>query len=138
MARKVFSMPPQNTATQPQANHFIGALAQAMIDNVAGLQQAVDRVAAIAMEGGKPDRELIVAFQAFDRLKQEFEAVGLALRKLSRSGATTNTAADAIGTIAVSDLKNRLNGYLAHALIASADDADTALQEACGEDEQVF
>ncbi|QYK44170.1 MAG: hypothetical protein KF794_10240 [Xanthobacteraceae bacterium] len=131
-------MPPQNTATQPQANHFIGALAQAMIDNVAGLQQAVDRVAAIAMEGGKPDRELIVAFQAFDRLKQEFEAVGLALRKLSRSGATASTAADAIGTITVSDLKNRLNGYLAHALIASADDADTALQEACGEDEQVF
>jgi hypothetical protein len=68
------------------------------------------------MGSGKPSRELVVTLQAFDRLKQEFEALGDALARYAES---TNTlplsgaermqvGRDIIAAISVADLKDRL------------------------------
>ena len=61
------------------------------------------------------DRDLVVTLQSFDRLKQEFEALGDALTHYAESHATPISGAEraqveqnVIAAITVSDLKERL------------------------------
>ena len=68
------------------------------------------------MGSGRPDRELIVTLQSFDRLKQEFEALGDALTRYAGSTNDVPLAGeeraqlgqDVIAAITVHDLKDRL------------------------------
>ena len=52
-----------------------------LLDNVLRLEETVGRVTDLVMGSGRPDRELVVTLQSFDRLKQEFEALGDALTR---------------------------------------------------------
>lgn len=53
---------------------FLAVFAALLLDNVLRLDETVGQVTDLVMGSGKPDRELIVTLQSFDRLKQEFEA----------------------------------------------------------------
>ena len=91
-------------------------LATLFLDNVRELEDTVDRVTDLVMRDGKPDRELIMTLQSFDRLKQEFEALSGALARYAQSTDALPLAGDeprapfgrdVIHDIALSDLKDR-------------------------------
>jgi hypothetical protein len=95
---------------------FLSVFAALLLDNVLRFEETANRVTNLVMSQGRPDRELIVALQSFDRLKQEFEALGDAL---TRYAETTNTlpaigeeraqlGRDVITAITVADLRDRL------------------------------
>jgi hypothetical protein len=95
---------------------FLAVFAALLLDNVLRLEETVARVTDLIMSSGRPDRELVVTLQSFDRLKQEFEALGDALTRYAES---TNTVPpdgeeriqfgeEVIGAITVADLKDRL------------------------------
>jgi hypothetical protein len=95
---------------------FLAVFAALLLDNVLRLEETVGRVTDLIMSSGRPDRELVVTLQSFDRLKQEFEALGDALTRYAES--TNAIPADGeervqlgqevIGAITVADLKDRL------------------------------
>ncbi len=95
---------------------FLAVFAALLLDNALRLEETVGRVTDLVMAVGRPDREMIVTLQSFDRLKQEFEALGDALTHYAE--ATNITPLDgeehaqheqnAIATITVADLKDRL------------------------------
>ncbi len=64
---------------------FLSVFAALLLDDVLRLEEISGRVTELVMGAGRPDRELIVSLQAFDRLKQEFEALGDALAKYAES-----------------------------------------------------
>ena len=95
---------------------FLAVFAALLLDNVLRLEETVARVTDLIMSSGRPDRELVVTLQSFDRLKQEFEALGDALTRYAES---TNAippdgeeriqlGEEVIGAITVADLKDRL------------------------------
>lgn len=86
-----------------------------LLDNVVHLEETVARVSDLVMSSGKPSRDLVVALQSFDRLKQEFEALGDALTRYAESHTTPISGAEraqveqnVIDAITVADLKARL------------------------------
>jgi hypothetical protein len=95
---------------------FLAVFAALLLDNVLRLEETVGRVTDLIMSSGRPDRELVVTLQSFDRLKQEFEALGDALTRYAES--TNAIPADGeqriqlgeevISAITVADLKDRL------------------------------
>ena len=95
---------------------FLAVFAALLLDNVLRLEETVGRVTDLIMSSGRPDRELVVTLQSFDRLKQEFEALGDALTRYAES---TNAVPpdgkervqlgqEVISAITVADLKDRL------------------------------
>ena len=95
---------------------FLAVFAALLLDNVLRLEETVGRVTDLIMSSGRPDRELVVTLQSFDRLKQEFEALGDALTRYAES---TNAVPpdgeeriqlgeEVISGITVADLKDRL------------------------------
>jgi hypothetical protein len=95
---------------------FLAVFAALLLDNVLRLEETVGRVTDLIMSSGRPDRELVVTLQSFDRLKQEFEALGDALTRYAES---TNAippdgeervqlGEEVISAITVADLKDRL------------------------------
>jgi hypothetical protein len=95
---------------------FLAVFAALLLDNVLRLEETVARVTDLIMSSGRPDRELVVTLQSFDRLKQEFEALGDALTRYAES---TNAVPpdgeervqlgeEVISGITVADLKDRL------------------------------
>ena len=79
----------------------------------------------LVMRDGKPDRELIVTLQSFDRLKQEFEALSGALARYAQSTDALPLAGDeprapfgrdVIHDITLSDLKERFLDRLENGL----------------------
>jgi hypothetical protein len=95
---------------------FLAVFAALLLDNVLRLEETVGRVTDLIMSSGRPDRELVVTLQSFDRLKQEFEALGDALTRYAES---TNAippdgeeriqlGQEVIDAITVADLKDRL------------------------------
>ena len=95
---------------------FLAVFAALLLDNVLRLEETVGRVTDLIMSSGRPDRELVVTLQSFDRLKQEFEALGDALTRYAES---TNAVPpdgkervqlgqEVISAITVADLKARL------------------------------
>ena len=95
---------------------FLAVFAALLLDNVLRLDESVGQVTDLVMARGKPDRELVVALQGFDRLKQEFEALGDALTRYA--DASNGTALgeheraqleqSVIAAISLHDLKDRL------------------------------
>ena len=87
-----------------------------LLDNVLRFEETANQVTKLVMSTGRPDRELIVALQSFDRLKQEFEALGDALTRYAESTNALPMAGeerarlgrDVVDSITVADLKNRL------------------------------
>ena len=103
---------------KPAANDvgaFLAVFAALLLDNVVRLEETVGGVTDLVMGNGHPSREMIVTLQNFDRLKQEFEALGDAL---TRYAAVSNKSSDGvtglaalernvISGITVADLKDR-------------------------------
>lgn len=101
--------------TDNDVSAFLAVLAALLLDNVLQLDETVGRVTDFVMSN-KPDRDTIVTLQSFDRIKQEFEALGDALARYAQAhGATPESGAarlqlghDVIAGITVADLKDRL------------------------------
>ena len=95
---------------------FLSVFAALLLDNVMRLDETVGRVTDLVIGGGRPDRELVVALQGFDRLKQEFEALGDALTRYAESTNTVPASGEeraqlgqaVIGAITLHELKDRL------------------------------
>lgn len=95
---------------------FIAVFAALLLDNVLRLEETVDQVTKLVMGSGRPDRELIVTLQSFDRHKQEFEALGDALTRYAAAANDGTLDNDqraqleqkVISAITVADLKDRL------------------------------
>jgi hypothetical protein len=95
---------------------FLSVLAALMLDNTLRLEETAGRVTELIMSSGRPEREMVVTLQSFDRLKQEFEALGDALARYAESANTLPQAGEdrhqlgreVIATIALADLKDRL------------------------------
>jgi hypothetical protein len=94
---------------------FLAVFAALLLDNVLRLDETFGRVTDFVM-GHKPDRETVVTLQSFDRLKQEFEALGDALARYAQASnaasmsgiARSHLEQHVIGGITVADLKDRL------------------------------
>jgi hypothetical protein len=95
---------------------FLAVFAALLLDTVLRFEETVGRVTDLVMGLGRPDREMVVTLQSFDRLKQEFEALGDALTRYAEA---TNVASmdgeeraqleqNVIAAITVADLKDRL------------------------------
>jgi hypothetical protein len=105
---------------------LLGVLATLFLDNVRELEDTVARVTDLVMRDSKPDRELIVTLQSFDRLKQEFEALSGALARYADSTHTLLPLAndeprqpfgrDVIHDITLADLKERFLDRLENGL----------------------
>ena len=95
---------------------FLAVFAALLLDNVLRLEETVGRVTDLVMGSGRPDREMIVTLQSFDRLKQEFEALGDALSRYAEATNATPLVGEeraqleknVIAAITVADLKDRL------------------------------
>lgn len=96
---------------------FLSVFAALLLDNVLHFEDASSRVTDLVMGAtARPDRDLIVALQAFDRLKQEFEALGDALTRYAKSINAVPFAGeeraqlgrDVVAKITIADLKDRL------------------------------
>ncbi len=109
---------------KPSANEFgrmdeirrlLTIFAALFIDNVRHLDDTVANVTSLIMREGRPDNDLIVTLQSFDRLKQEFEALGGALAQYAEA-ANPNLADDqvmelgraVVNAITLADLKARM------------------------------
>ena len=94
---------------------FLAVFAALLLDNALRLDETVGRVTDFVM-ASKPSRELIVTLQSFDRLKQEFEALGDALTRYAEATNSVPLSTEArsqleqniIEGITVADLKDRL------------------------------
>ncbi|MFN3350167.1 hypothetical protein [Pseudorhodoplanes sp.] len=104
---------------------LLGVLATLFLDNVRELEDTVARVTELVMRDSKPDRELIVTLQSFDRLKQEFEALSGALARyaastqalpLETSEPRAPFGRDVIHEIVLADLKERFLDRLENGL----------------------
>ncbi|HWP26602.1 MAG TPA: hypothetical protein VNL39_09705 [Xanthobacteraceae bacterium] len=95
---------------------FLSTFAALLLENVWRFEETANRVTDLVMDSGRRDRELIVTLQGFDRLKQEFEALGDALARYAASINAKTTidveraqlGRDIIAAISVADLKDRL------------------------------
>lgn len=94
---------------------FLAVFAALLLDNVLRLDETVGTVTDYVM-ATKPSRDLVVTLQSFDRLKQEFEALGEALTRYAEAhssaplsaGERAQLAQSVIAGITVHDLKERL------------------------------
>jgi hypothetical protein len=107
-------------AANNDVGSFLAVFAALMLDNVMRLDETFGRVTDLVVGNGRPDKELIVTLQDFDRLKQEFEALGDALSRYAESTNSVPPAGkeraqlgqDVIATITLAELKSRLMSRL--------------------------
>jgi len=100
----------------PEVAGLLTVFAALFLDNVRNLEDTVSQVTDLITRDGRPDKDLIVTLQSFDRLKQEFEVLGAALARYADSEhapVLTNEALaqfsrDVIDEITLADLKQRL------------------------------
>lgn len=103
-------------ATVNDLSAFLSTFAALLLENAWRFEETANRVTELVMSNGRPERELVIALQGFDRLKQEFEALGDALARYAEltmalpaaDAERARLARDVIATISVADLKNRL------------------------------
>ncbi len=101
---------------------FLGTIAKLLHETVAKFEHTSSRITEIIVsQPGKTDRDLILALQDFDRLQQEFSALGEALARTGESAATGRWAEgsgedhakhEVIGAISIADLKDRILTHL--------------------------
>src|SRR5262245_35247960 len=97
------------------AGSLPSVIAALLLDNVTRLDKTVGDVTDLVVGKGQPSREMIVTLQSFDRLKQEFEALGLALSRYVEGTAESESDTDrsalleqhVVDGIPVGDLKER-------------------------------
>jgi hypothetical protein len=95
---------------------FLAVFAALLLDNVMRLDETVGRVTDMVIANGRPDKDLVVELQGFDRLKQEFEALGDALTRYAESTNSVPLAGEeraqlgqeVVGAITLAELKSRL------------------------------
>jgi hypothetical protein len=95
---------------------FLAVFAALLLDGVMRLDETVGRVSDLVIGSGRPDKELVVTLQGFDRLKQEFEALGDALTRYAESTNSVPPAGkeraqlgqEVIAAITLAELKSRL------------------------------
>ena len=105
----------EESASENDVGAFLAVFAALLLDNVLRLDETFGRVTDFVMSH-KPDRETIVTLQNFDRLKQEFEALGDALTRYAQACNAAPTGGvgrsqleqHVIAGITVADLKDRL------------------------------
>jgi hypothetical protein len=104
-----------------EVSTFLIATASALRDAVTRFEQTSAGISEyVATRPNEANRDLIVTLQAFDRLNQEFvalaEVLTLAASKSSESWTRTegglHPAEDAISSVTISDLKERLMRHL--------------------------
>jgi len=100
---------------------FLATLAAMLQETTAQFERAASRVTELVVTlPGQTHRDLVVALQDFDRLNQEFSAIGEALARTGASMTGTWTRGDGeihpkhevIGAISVADLRDRLLRHL--------------------------
>jgi hypothetical protein len=95
---------------------FLAVFAALLLDNVVRLDETVGKVTDLVIGSGRPDKELIVTLQGFDRLKQEFEALGDTLTRYAQSTNSVPPAGEeraqlgqeVVAAITLAELKDRL------------------------------
>ena len=96
---------------------FFAAVATLQRETVLRFEETVGRLTGLAMIGaGRNDRDLIMTLQDFDRLQQEFAALGDMLARFgtavdglfSSRDVSNRLDRDVIAGISISDLKERL------------------------------
>jgi len=130
-----------NVPATPPLTHeiatFVAAIAAALRESLTRFEKTTARISeTVAAKPSLADRDLIVAFQDFDRLQQELatlaDVLTLAARKTSESWLRTegggHPAEDAIATVTLAELKDRLKYSL----------SPSPLDLAVGTDERVF
>lgn len=100
---------------------FLLATARALRETVSRFEQTTARITEkVAAQSTPADRSLIVMLQDFDRLQQEFAALAEMLGQVAaeseeswlRRKGDSHPAREAIATISVADLKDRLTRHL--------------------------
>src|ERR1044071_4828058 len=71
--------------TTSETGAFLAVFAALLLDNVVRLEDTVGQVTDLVIGNGSPSREMVVTLQSFDRLKQEFEALGDALTRYAEA-----------------------------------------------------
>ena len=104
---------------------FLGTIATLLHETVAKFERTSSKITELVVsQPGKTARELILLLQDFDRLQQEFSALGEALAKTAESasnGRWVEGAGDdhakheVIGAISIHDLKERILNHLSGA-----------------------
>ena len=116
----------QMSGTPVQASEdlgeFLGTIAKLLHETVVKFERTSSKITEIVVsQPGKTDRELILALQDFDRLQQEFSALGEALARTAESAATGRWAEgygedhakhEVIGAISIADPKERILTHL--------------------------
>jgi hypothetical protein len=96
---------------------FLSVMATAVRDTLGQFEQTTARVIDLAvMRVGRPDRDLVVTLQTFDRLQQEFAtladvlnlAAGKSHQSWLRGAGGGHPAEDAIAKVSIGALKERL------------------------------
>lgn len=105
-------VPEPSAPTVDEIGPFLGALSLVLRETVARFEHAASRITDI-VQPARASRELIVAFQEFDRLQQEFAALGNVLEHLAENiNGTRHNSWDAIEAISIANVKDRLNRYI--------------------------
>jgi len=96
---------------------FLSVMATELHETILRLERTTARVTELtALRASRPERELVVALQDFDRLQQEFvsfanvfaSAAAKSLESWQRTGEDGHPAEDAIAKIPLTDLKLRI------------------------------
>ena len=82
--------------------------ASVIAESVSSMQQAVNRISDLAIPRGRPMPEMVVAFQAFDRLAQEFGVLGEMLRSYADAPNSEGRVERVIQAIPLSELRHKL------------------------------
>ena len=96
---------------------FLAAIATVLRETVGAFESTVGRITEITVtRSERPDRDLVVALQDFDRLQQEFATLSEVIARLSHKPAADAPAAgaddDLLAAISIADLKDRLARHL--------------------------
>jgi hypothetical protein len=120
---------------EAEPDRLLLTTANVIAESVANMQQAVNRISDLAMPRDRPMPEMVVAFQAFDRLTQEFGALGEMLRAYAHAPYSENAAEQVVQAIPLSELKRKLM-----AATCAGIEADDLLEIGTGaiESERVF
>lgn len=103
---------------------FVGALAIVLRETIGRFEQVSSRITDI-VQPARASRELIVAFQEFDRLQQEFSALSNVLDHFAQNASgIAHNGQHAIEAISIANVKERLVRYI------NAPPADLSPEEA--------
>jgi hypothetical protein len=120
--RLVQTSPGSSVQAGEDLGAFLGTIAKLLHETVSKFERTSSKITEIVVsQPGKTARELILLLQDFDRLQQEFSALGEALARTAESATTGRWAEgsgedhakhEVIGAISSADLKDRILNHL--------------------------